>query len=180
MRRHRILVAGLICGLIISLASNVSVAWQLMKSQELYCNLSRDYDELLQSYDELLQSYDELKGIPVDVAISNDSYSPSKPPIILESDAIDIALEYGGWNETSLEGMEVSAALEYYCIDGGMTLLHGVTGHIVDFHPRTVGNATFRYLWSVIIREKGSFAGRILPYYVDAATGEVLSYDDTP
>ncbi len=36
MSRLKILVAGLICGLIISLAFSVSVAWELMKSQELY------------------------------------------------------------------------------------------------------------------------------------------------
>ena len=174
MSRLKILVAGLICGLIISLAVNVSVAWELMKSQELYRDLSR-------AYDEPRQSYDQLKGIRIDVEIAvNDSYSPSWPPILLESDAIDIALEYGGWNETSLEGMVVSATLEYYCIDGGMTVLHGVTGHIVDFHPRTVGNTTFRHLWRVVVREKG-FAYSIPPpglYYADPMTGDVTSYND--
>jgi len=60
------LVAGLVCGLIISLAFNVSVAWELMKSQELYRDLSRDYDELL-------QSYRELKVISLQLAELNES-----------------------------------------------------------------------------------------------------------
>jgi len=66
MSRLKILVAGLICGLIISLAFNVSVAWELMKSQELYRDLSRDYDELR-------QSYDELKGTSLQLAELNES-----------------------------------------------------------------------------------------------------------
>ena len=168
MSRLEILVAGLFCGLIISLAFNVNMAWELMKSQKLYRDLSRDYDELRQSYDQL-----------------NESPSPSEPPVS-KSEAIGIALEYGGWNETSLKGMVVSAALAYYCIDGGITLLHQVAGHIADFGPRTVGNATFRYLWVVAVSKKeapsGGAGSHSIPppglYFVDPMTGDVTSYND--
>ena len=176
MSRLRILVAGLICGLIISLAVNVNMAWELMelyREREIYRDLSRNYDELQASCLSLLQSYRELKGI------LNESLP--KPPIS-KSEATDIALEYGGWNETFLEGMEVSATLKYYCFDISgwwMTPLHQVAGHIPDFHPRTVGNATFRYLWVVVVSKKEGYS--IPPpglYYVDPITGDVTSYND--
>ena len=177
MSRLEILVAGLICGLIISLALNVNMAWQLMKSQELYRDLSRDYDELRQSYDQL-----------------NETYSPSKPPVS-KSEAIGIALEYGGWNETTLEGMKVSAGLNYVMFHDssywgfGFMPLHDVTGYVSDYSPKEHISSrnhyaydciTHRYVWIVVVREAGDVLSIPPPgqYYVDAATGEVTSYDD--
>ena len=138
--------------------------------RERYRDVSRNYDELQSSCLSLLQSYRELRR--------ELNESLPKPPIS-KSEATDIALEYGGWNETSLEGMEVSVTLKYYCLDSWMTPLHQVAGHIADFNPRTVENATFRYLWLVVVSEEGRYfippPGR---YYVDPVTGDVTSYDD--
>jgi len=191
MSRLRILAAGLTCGLIISLAVNVGVAWELMelyREREIYRDLSRNYDKLQASCLSLLESYRELK------AKLNESLSPSNPPIS-KSEAIDIALEYGGWNETTLKDMRVSAGLNYVMFHNssywgyGFTPLHDVTGYVSDYSPYETCSGrdhyaydciTHRYVWTVVVQEAGYVLSIPPPgqYFVDAATGEVTSYDD--
>jgi len=177
MSRLEILVAGLVCGLVVSLGVNVFVLIELRE-------LRLSYRELSQSYDELWQSYEKLREMLV-----------GQPPIS-KSQAIDIALEYGGWNETMIKDMKVTAGLNYvmfqntsYSRGYGIMILHDVTGYVSDYSPKETcfsRNHYFyeciahRYVWIVVVQKKGFHT--IPPpgyYYVDAATSEVLSHDDT-
>ena len=167
MSRLKILLASLICSLIISLAFNIILAWELMENRDLS-----------QAYDQLRQSYDELKEI----------YLLPEPPIS-KSQAIDIALRCGGWNETSLQGMKVSATLDFIVFRTGpdyveFLYLHQVTGHVSDYRPREICQngtcTTFRYIWVVSVTEADHIV--LIPppglYYVDPVTGEVTSSND--
>ena len=173
MAKSRILVWGLACGLVGSLLGNLILAQMFLESQVLNRDLSLAYDELRQSHEELEETY-----LP-------------KPPIS-EDQAIDIALEYGGWNETSLAGMAVIANLEYYMFRETATglihfqRLHEVVAQVSDYGPEITcietsdGSqdsfcATFRYCWVVIIlaADMPSPVGKP-SYWVDASTGEVV------
>ena len=170
----RILVWGLACGLVVSVLGNLILAQRFMESQMLSHDLSLAYDDLLQSYEEL-----------------EETYTP-KPPISKDQ-AIDIALEYGQWNETSPEGMEVTASLEYYMSsktakEFQFHRLHEVIAHMSDYGPDGTcrgGNIiiipsgrdciTFRYCWVIVIlpEDMPSPVGKP-SYWVDASTGEVV------
>ena len=177
VKKSLILLVVLVCGMVVSLGVNVFVLIELRE-------LRLSYRELFQSYDELWQSYEKLRGILV-----------GQPPIS-KSEAIDIALEYDGWNETTLKDMEVTAGLNYVMVQNtsyshgyGIMILHEVHGYVSDYSPKETCFSrnhyaydciTHRYAWIVVVSEKG-FGHSIPPpgyYYVDAATSEVTSYDD--
>jgi hypothetical protein len=177
VRRLEVLTVGLICCVVISLIVNVVV---LMDNQRL----RRSYDELYRSYDELDQTY-----------LSTVTPTKISPPIS-KLEAIYIALEYGGWNETMLKGMEITATLYYMKFDpgyieyrgaerichGGVEALYQVTEPVSDYSPVRVemwyGNVTYRYMWEVVVEQVGPFKSIPPPglYCVDAATGEVVTY----
>lgn len=126
---------------------------------------------LRRSYDELYHKYISLFMSP----ISNS------PPIPM-SKAISIALNFGGWNESSLKGMEVNTTLYYMKIyitskESGFEIIYPVTEPLSDYSQVRIGDMTYRYIWVVIVQLAGP--GKSIPppgyYLVDAATGEVIS-----
>lgn len=145
-----------------------------------------------------------LLGVVASVIVNGVAYTriqelrrfsePVTEPPISKSQAIDIALEYGGWNETTLESMEVEATLDYIMfqntsivwkgsegiLTGGIHVLHQVSGQVLSYKTMRIGDAIFRYVWTVIVSEQGPTKSIPPPgyYYVDAVTGEVTSYDD--
>jgi len=144
MAKSRILVWGLACGLIVSLLGNLFLAQMFMESQKLNRDLSLAYEELAETY------------LP-------------KPPISKDQ-AIDIALEYGEWNQTSLADMEVTASLDYYTYlkrgsESGFSFLHNVVAHVSDYGPKEMGSdglrMTFRYVWVVVVSQRGE--GKSIP-----------------
>jgi len=172
LRRLEALTLGLICSVIVLLIINVVV---LMENQEL----RRSYDELQQTY------------------FSTITPTTISPPIS-KPEAIYIALEYGRWNETTLEGMETTANLYYMKFDpgyieyrgaerichGGVEVVCQVTEPVSDYSPVRVemwyGNVTYRYIWTVVVRSLYEIVHHIISipppglYYVDAATGEII------
>ena len=166
MKSSKILIWVLACGLAVSLLGNLISVQMFMESQ-------RSYGKLVEDYDELHQSYDELKGTCL----------PNPP--ISKDQAIDIALEYGEWNETSLADMEVTANLDYYMYlkrgsESGVSFLHEVVAHVSDYGPKEMGTdgwrTTFRYVWVVVVSQKGMVKSIPPPglYHVDASTGDVV------
>jgi DNA-binding transcriptional ArsR family regulator len=104
----------------------------------------------------------------------------SRMPPISRSVAIQLALYQGGWDETKLQGMEVSANLchmRFFTDDGwGYVVLEPVTENLTNYDPVTIDNSTYRYVWIVIVEQAG-FMKSIPPpgyYLVDASSGEIL------
>lgn len=104
-------------------------------------------------------------------------------PPISKSQAISTALKYGGWNETNLKDMEVTTALYYVkfystaemrCFE----VLHKIAGPVLSYSPVCVGNATYRYVWIIVIQQLGPIKS-IPPagyYMVDAVIGEITPF----
>jgi hypothetical protein len=137
-----------------------------------YTELDKAYSQLNRTYNELNKSFDEL----------NRTYL-SHMPAISKRLATQIALDHGGWDETKLQGMEVSADLYYvrflrdseWPYGWGYQVLEPVNKTLTNYDAVTIGNSTYRYVWIVIVREAEV---RSIPppgyYFIDAATGEIL------
>jgi len=129
------------------------------------------------------------------VTVQSISYNFSPPVSIYR--ALKIALEYGGWNETSLENMTVGISLDYRQFwsnstvttpEGFTTMFPGWGSHLVcsitqpvdDYSAVTVGNSTsnmtYRYIWSIVVTHKSGVVGIPPPglYWIDAATAEII------
>lgn len=153
---------ALILGLSISLIVNAVV-------------LMDDY-RLRLSIGELERKYSDLEGSFQ--ALFDD---PLSPPVS-KLQAIDIALEKGGWNGSDLRGMVVTAGLKYvrFWVDDGSggEVLREVREPVPDFSPVFEGDTTYRYVWYVVVRRAGP--GIEIPppglYVVDAATGEIVPW----
>ena len=153
VKKSLILLVVLVCGMVVSLGVNIFV---------------------LNEIQGLRQSYERLYEIYLSLAI--------QPPIS-KPHAVDIALKYGGWNETTLKTLEVTATLyhlKFYneTTDGttyGFEVLHQVTEPVWDYSPvRTSPDEVYRYVWMVRVTEEIPPPIE-RPYLVDAATGEVIS-----
>lgn len=190
MEEKRALKITLILGLSISLIVNAVVLWEdheLRLSRE---KLDRDYRDLNASFVELRASSDELNRTIQEMKIKYSDLKasflglfddPFHPPVS-KLQAIMIALEHGGWNSSNLGGMVVTASLEYmrfWATEGGSggEVLQEVREPVSDYSPVVEGDATYRYVWYVIVRR----AGPPWPmptglYIVDAATGEIVPW----
>lgn len=152
LKKWKALVTVLAIGLAVSLTVNV-------------LNLI----EMRHSYDELYQKYIFLFLFP----ISNS------PPIPM-SKAINIALNYGKWNETLLKGMDVNATLYYVKIhyepnEYNFEILYPVMEPMSDYSQLRIGDVIYRYVWVVSVQFAGQFTIPPPGYYiVDAATGELI------
>ena len=102
------------------------------------------------------------------------------PPPISQTHALQIALDYGGWNPISLFGKTVTVTLNLYrfrTLDNqtaGIDALGQISGPVDNYSSWQVGDATYRYVWVIVITFPNP---RILSpgfYFVDAATGEVI------
>ena len=125
---------------------------------------------------ELEQEYSDLEGSFL--ALFDD---PLSPPVS-KLQAINIALEHGGWDSSNLGGMVVTASLRYvrFWVDDGSggEVLHEVVEPVSDYSPVFEGDTTHRYVWYVTVRRAGP--GITIPpsglYVVDAATGELVPW----
>jgi len=119
--------------------------------------------------------------------VNNVDVSPHPP--ITENTAVKLALNYGGWNENSLRGMNIFAYFEYmkfqYSANGwgyemlgsyssGQVTNNGV--NVTDYNSVQNGTTTFRYVWAVIVQYNGPVTSIPPPgyYFVDAVTGEII------
>jgi hypothetical protein len=103
------------------------------------------------------------------------------PPVSMYR-ALTIALESDGWNTASLSNKEVSVSLEYWKFSSnpssnGSEWLHSVTQPAEDYSPVQINGTAYRYIWDISVEPK---VGKCIPplglYWVDAATGEILSH----
>ncbi len=132
-----------------------------------YCELNSTYRELEQKYSDLEGSY---------LGLFDDPFSPP----VSKLQAIDIALEHGGWNSSNLRGMVVTASLRHMYLrvtekerEAGV---NEVMEPVSDYSPVVEGDTTHRYVWCVVVEKAGPGWLRPRPglYYVDAATGEIV------
>jgi len=182
---------ALILSLSISLIVNAVVLWEdheLRLSRE---ELDRDYRDLQASFVELQASSNKLNRTIQEMKIKYSDleesflglFDDSFCPPVSKLQAILISLEHGGWNSSNLGGMTVTASLEYmrfWATEGGSggEVLHEVREPLSDYSPVVKSDATYRYVWYVIVRRAGP--GRSIPplglYIVDAATGEIVPW----
>jgi hypothetical protein len=125
--------------------------------------------------------YDEFNKTPT------PAYDYSFSPPVSMYHALLIALESGGWNETSLKNRTIRVELDYYAFvndpsnnatlteDGHSntttvtvsTQLYRVTQSVVDWSPQQINDTTtYRYVWKITVLAK--------VYGVDAATAELV------
>ena len=181
------LVASLIFNAVIFLDDN---ELRLTKDEleEGYTDLENSFDELKASLDELNSTYCELNSAywELEWKYSNleGSYlglfdDPLSPPVS-KLQAIDIALEHGGWNSSNLRGKVVTASLWYmrFCVDDvfRVVLPHKVEEPVSDYSPVVEGDVTYRYVWHVVVEKAGLIRSIDPPgrYYVCATTGEIV------
>lgn len=119
-------------------------------------------------------------------------------PPVSKIEAVGKALSRGGWNSSTLSGMEVEASLIYVRFftankggSRGWETLGSVTKPVDDYSPRAefnvtepgaypivVGTMTYRYVWAVIVQQSSGLRSIPPPglYWVDASTGELFEY----
>jgi hypothetical protein len=165
--------------------------------EEGYTGLENSFDELKASLDELNRTYCELNSTYWELGINYSDlefkYSdleerflglfddPFSPPVS-KLQAIDIALEHGGWNSSNLREKVVTAGLWYmrfWAEDVSVVVVelpHEVEEPVSDYSPVVEGNVTYRYVWHVVVEKAGPIKGIPPPglYYVDAGTGEIV------
>lgn len=169
------LAVVLFCLLFVSLVFNFVAFVRIIQLEEYRL----EYGFLSEAYQRLQESYDELK----------ETYLP-RPPIS-KSEAVDLALKYGGWNETALKGMEVTASLDYVMFRRGPTFtefafLHEVDAHVSDYSSKETCHdgdcTTFRYVWTVAVLKVEETPVKTITthglYHVDASTGEAILSED--
>jgi preprotein translocase subunit SecY len=124
-----------------------------------------------QSTDYSTAYYNEFNSAPT------HSYNYSFSPPVSMYCALLIALESGGWTQTSLKNMTISVGLDY-CAFGSNSflLIYPVTQPVADWSPRQINGTTYRYVWTIIVEYSGLFRSIPPPgyYYVDAATAKLV------
>lgn len=156
--------------------------------------LYRENQSLKVSLDEQTRKTAELQAFIL--AFEKLTISNITPPVS-RIQAVVIALSSGGWNYTSLRGMEVNASLLYcrfwYANNGGelgFEKLSAVKAPVGDYSPRaeynvtspwgssTLGTLWYRYVWGIGVRQSGVIQSLIPAdyYYVDASTGEIVPH----
>lgn len=142
--------------------------------------LQRCARELGLEHTQLEQNYTQLK----DEYLSTFAPTAMAPPIS-KLTAINIALTYGGWNATTLEGRVVNAKLCYTKLvdtpkEQEFHAIYEVTTSLplADYSPVNFGDVFIRFVWYVNISLQRSM--KTIPpqgsYLVDAATGEVITF----
>lgn len=143
-----------------------------------------NYQLQTQNFNNLNQSYTSLSNLLSSIQMSESS-STIHPPIS-KVQALLIALNYGGWNATSLQGMVIDVELFNLTIwhNGGYWGIdtQPVTEPVSNYSAVTVINSsfpsiytTYSYAWQITIQYSNGYANPPPGYYyVDAATGEVF------
>ena len=183
------LVASLILNAVI-LLDDRGVRLSKDELEEGYMDLENSFKELKASLDGLNSTYCELNSTYRELGIKysdlEKSYldlfdDPLSPPVS-KLQAIDIALEHGGWNSSNLRGKVVTAGLWYmrfWAEDVSVVVVevpHEVEEPVSDYFPVVEGDLTYRYVWHVVVEKAGPIKSIDPPglYYVDAATGEIV------
>lgn len=146
------------------------------------------YQILNQNYSELNQKFNNLEKLfwnnypllaPSFVS-PTPQQQPTQPPVS-KAQALQIAQGYANWT-SSLENTTITLNLvcfwtEYSIGDWNITahgssILCEITNPVVNYSAIQVGDLTFRYLWIIDFLPPYHIGG--YPYYVDAATGEII------
>ena len=159
-----------------------------------FSNLNQNYQSLNQSYNNLNQSYNDLAQL-TDELIGNGSLI--YPPVSA-SQALQIAFNGWGLNETSLLDYKVTVQLDYVTLinfttynllTGGESqgveihVINQVTEPVSNYSAVIVNGSTYHYAWAVALQPANAPSNLyvIYPnypdYYIDASTGQVLQYE---
>jgi hypothetical protein len=120
----------------------------------------------------------EFGNVPI-MSYNNIEYSS---PISMYH-ALQIALESDGWNATYLQNMTITVHLYYIeffsnASSSGTQFLHDVTQPVENYSAVQVGDATYRYVWTISVVQNENSGIIIAPangfYYVDAQSGEII------
>jgi hypothetical protein len=183
------LVASLILNAVIFLDDR-GVRLSKDELEEGYTDLENSFKELKASLDGLNSTYCELNSTYRELGIKYSDLEkrylglfddPLSPPVS-KLQAIDIAMEHGGWDSSNLRGKVVTAGLWYmrfWAEDVSVVVVevpHEVEEPVSDYSPVVEGDVTYRYVWHVVVEKAGSIKSIPPPglYYVDAATGEIV------
>jgi len=161
----------------------IALAVSIYFNYALYTNvqqLNLAFNNLNQSYYNLNQSYSQLNDDLNHYNNMINQNSPFSTPVS-KSQAIRIALDYGGWNATTLSGMGVSATLQYRAfeqtpISYGHWVINDVTEPVANYSAVQNGAITYRYIWQVVVEPNQGLQSIPPPglYFVDAASGEIV------
>jgi len=173
-----------IAALITSVYINFAQYFTIQQMNQNFDNLNQTYNNLNQSYTDLNQRYLALNQTYNQLIddinhfnnIINQDSAFQTP--ISKSQAIRIALAYGGWNATSLREQTVGANLRYFAFDADGSVeryLGEVFEPAENYFPVQEGTLTYRYVWLVFISTSGPFPFVHTAYYIDASSGEILS-----
>jgi hypothetical protein len=184
-RSRTLLLQALGVLLIVALCINT---WSLYQGEQVLRSELSDQQSQIQSLLTRNQAYASLLDSNITTPVS-------------KFEAVAKAMTQGGWNSSSLRGMEITANLIYvrfwYSVDGnsqGFAMLSKVTAPVDDYFPRVDYNVTmtevfptvkatvwYRYVWTVSVYSVSkvgelSVVGRGDFYYVDAGTGEIIPH----
>jgi hypothetical protein len=116
------------------------------------------------------------------VSLVSPSYNFS-PPVSMYQ-ALIIAFENGGWNETSLTNRKVGVGLYYMEFWNNTTVgeatLYAVTQPPINFYPVQVNDTTYRYVWEISNSHNPPQGWVTYFYEIDAATGEIVQHGGLP
>jgi hypothetical protein len=150
--------------------------------QNQVTGLQTQVNEFLNENDFILKDFILFNDEFGNVSLWFSSYNFSPPVSIYR--ALRIALESGGWNASSLSDKIALVSLAYTessSIGIRYKWLYYVTQPAKDYSPVQVNGTTYRYVWSIMIRQNRYPSGvtgiQITPfgfYYVDVSTGEIV------
>jgi len=141
-----------------------------------YSSLQRESSATINSLSALNQSYSQLLSDIDHFNRQVDQTSFLMTPIS-KSQAIAIALAYGGWNATSLRGLAVVGKLERvaYNNTSGEYEREYVTVPLAEYSKTAEGSMEYWYEWAIVIKIDGLYPIYRALYSVDAVNGQVLS-----
>jgi hypothetical protein len=166
--------------LLIALAVSIYFDFALYSSNQQLTstvnNLNQSFNDLNQRYLTLNQSYAQMID-DIDHFNSQVNQNSTFLTPISKSQAISIALAYGGWNATSLRGQIVVANLDHVTYNSSADWYERVTvvEPVADYSRITDGPMESWYEWVIFIGNAGPYPFIHTGYYVDAVTGQILS-----
>jgi hypothetical protein len=150
-------------------------------------NLTQQVSQWNQSYYSFIQAWEwsqlafhNLSGVYLLIQLPT---SPISPPISADQ-ALFLALQYGGWNLTSLQNATISIMFGSTSTEPNQTsfVVNETYGNISDYAPVQNGSVTNRYVWVIQIdysrvvtfENVSDTMYRESSYLVDSAIGEVI------
>jgi hypothetical protein len=201
MKKIEALAIILIAALAVTIYFDYSLYNSNQKLTSDFIALNGSYNDLNNSYNILnTQYYNSLSSLFN--AINSGANTTVQPPIS-ELQALQMALQYGGWNATSLQGNQVSISLWYVLLSQdsasagpGFDMIQEVTAPVSNYSATTFVYASwpanytgptwspvhppitlsYHYAWVVVVEQASGMLSIPPPgfYVIDAATGEVI------